>query len=479
MLDDILITILMCLLLAVAAHFIIPSYKHKKIYIILSLIGVILRAASVMYLYSKGVDTFGTDGLVYHKAGLWISKQLEEGTPLYAVKYVYTLYTVLVGLIYHMLGINRYIVSYINIVFAYFSAVLLLKTALNLRYKFSNASFISLVFLYFPNLILWTSDSRKEALTIFICTLSCYCLQRLSKNSEASGKNVADAVSDSEVFAHDSVITAAYKAHIKDKTHEKTEVFTAANPTKINQYEKQIQNACLILIMCILMWLCTLIRIYMFVPMSIGILASLFILYLKSRKQIYILFGLAVIISSVLIFFFTVCPLLENYHAISFPDEMGDLGTDLANKAKTIRLLASNRNILLAAVNYFLVPYPGNTGISEINGSVALNMAVSIDMIFWYICMLLMVPGILSAARKKESFLLGLTAFLASYIIINILVVENVSDTIYRYRSVITGLSLLLIDHSAVERAGSFICNALRLHSKSKLSPNSNIKNDT
>jgi hypothetical protein len=42
--------------------------------------------------------------------------------------------------------------------------------------------------------------------------------------------------------------------------------------------------------------------------------------------------------------------------------------------------------------------------------------------------------------------MLGLLAFLVTYIVINIPVVENVSDTIYRYRSVIVGTSLLFID---------------------------------
>lgn len=448
MIHDIIITVAMCLLLIIAAHFIIPQSRYKKLYIVLLLTGVILRSAVIMYLYSGGVDTFGTDGLLYHKVGIWISRQLDNGTPLHAVKYLYTWYTVLVGLVYHVLGINRYIVSLINIALAFFSALLLFKIALNLRYKFAGASFISLSFLFFPNLILWTSDSRKEALTIFICILCCYCLQCFLTYT---GAFTAEAGTGAESGAASS-----------------------AALTKPAKKAERAKVMAIMVFVCILIWLCTLVRIYMFVPMAAGIILCLLFSYIRYRKPIHIHFGVAVIISSILIFFFTALPLLENYHAMTFPDEIGDLGIDIANKAKRIGLVASNRNILLAAVNYLLMPYPGNTGISEISGNIALNVLVSIDMLYWYACMFAMIPGIIKAVRHKEGFMLGLLAFLVSYIVINALVVENVPDTIYRYRSVITGLALLFMDRDAIAHTNQRIVQILGLHhqtTKAELTP--------
>jgi hypothetical protein len=165
---DILAPIVVCLLSVAAAYLFIPSNKLKNAYIITAMVAVVIRLAMVAYLYSGGTDTFGTDGLLYHKEGIKIAHQLASGVPIYSLKYSYTWYTVFVGLIYHLFGINRYIVSYINIEFAFLAALLLFKMATNHQYRFSNAAFISLAFLYFPNLFLWTTDSRKEALLIFI-----------------------------------------------------------------------------------------------------------------------------------------------------------------------------------------------------------------------------------------------------------------------------------------------------------------------
>ena len=200
----------------------------------------------------------------------------------------------------------------------------------------------------------------------------------------------------------------------------------------------------------------------MFVPITAGVLISLFFAYRKSKMKIYLAFGLTVIISSCIIFFFTVNPLLANYHAIMFPEEIGNFGVDIANKVDKIKLMASNRNLFASAANYFLLPYPGNTGIEEISGSTILNMIVSIDMLSWYVCMLLIAAGIFYSIKNKESLLLGILAFLISYIVINILVVENVSDTIYRYRSVIVGPALMFIDWKVIARLKEHICNAFK-----------------
>ena len=474
--QNIITAAVMCLLLAIAAYFIVPDNKYKRLYILLAVISVILRLVTVAYLYSDGVDTFGTDGLLYHRIGKWVSRQLGEGTPVYAVKYVYTWYTVLVGVVYHIFGINRFLVSYINIALAFLSALLLLKIALGLKYRFSNAAFISLSFLFFPNLILWTSDSRKEALTIFICVLCFYCLQRFLAGTYHVGMRSAGVYHEGTCSAamcpagiqpagNVPSKPAADSTASEHSVHDNADFTANTDPdTSADTYKhasasifRNIRTVCIIVLSCLLIWLGTLVRIYMVIPMAAGILLSLLLSYIKNREKLYLLFGLAIIISSLIILIFTVCPLLEDYHAVTFPEEIGDFSTDMANKVETIKLIASNRDILLTALNYFLLPYPGNTGIAEIRGSVALNVIVSIDMIFWYLCLLLMVPGIIAAVKNKESFLLGLLAFLTLYSVINIIAVENVPDTIYRYRSLTAGLSLLFIDWKIISQTRSRI----------------------
>ena len=395
--SGILTLIIICALSLIAAYIIVPNNKYKNIYVILAFAGLLLRIATVLYIYRSGPDTFGTDGLLYHKEGILVAKQLAQGVPFYAVRYAYTWYTSFVGLIYHIFGVNRYIVSYINIVFTFLSALLLLKIAINHKYKCSNAFFISLTFLYFPNMILWTSDSRKEAMLIFISFLCWYLVQCFISRVESE------------------------------------------------KYSRAAEYVRIVFI-CVLIWIGTLVRIYMFLPLAVGILLSLSLFYRKSRKRIILLFIVAVIVSSIIISILTVYPLLEDYHAITFPDETNDLSEDIGNKWEVLKLLASGRNVLIATMNYILLPSPGNIDIADIRGNEPLQFIVSADMVIWYFCLLFMLTGIYSAIKKKDSYMLGVMAFLASYILINALVVENVSDTIYRYRSVIVGTSLLFIN---------------------------------
>lgn len=412
--SSIAVLVAICVLSLAAAYKLVPANKYKILFILLAFTAVIVRIATVIILYRAGTDTFGTDGLLYHKAGIWVKDQLAEGVPFFSVRYAYTWYTALVGLVYHIFGVNRYIVSYINIAFAFFSAILLLKIALNLKYRFVNAAFISLIFLYFPNLFLWTADSRKEALLIFVSFLCLYCTQRFFLLSESGTLSTAS-----------GLVRIAF--------------------------------------ICLLVWFCTLVRIYMFVPLAFGILICIFLSYLKNHKRLYIMFCIAIIVCSFITFFATVYPLLDNYHAVMFPDEIGNLGEDIGNKLETVKLLASGRNILSAAANYILLPYPGKVDIADIRGNDTLNAIVGIDMTVWYLCLLLMLTGLYSLIRKRSIFLTGTFAYLIAYVSINVLVVENVADTIYRYRSVIVGISLLFIDFGVFSHIRSRITDILSL----------------
>jgi hypothetical protein len=207
-----------------------------------------------------------------------------------------------------------------------------------------------------------------------------------------------------------------------------------------------------ILLVCFLLWFSTLIRIYMFVPLAAAVLTVQFLTYMKNRRRESLIFMAVVLTVTALTFLSTVYPLLGGYHAVMFPEQSSNVSVDISNKVETVKLIASNKNILLASVNYILLPYPGNINIQDIKGSNILESVVSMDMMGWYACLILMLTGIYSSIRRKEPYMLGLLAFLVTYVVINVPVVENVSDTIYRYRSVIVGISLMFIDCDVIGR---------------------------
>lgn len=412
---DMIVPVTICLLALAAAYICIPENKYKNATILIAFLAVLIRIAIVSYLYRNGTDTFGTDGLLYHQEGIAVAQQLADGVPFLTVKYSYTWYTAFIGLVYHLFGVNRYIVSYINIGFTFFSAILLMKIALNHKYQFNNAALISLAFMYFPNLLLWTADSRKEALLIFVCFICWYTVQ----------------------------------AFIISMEHKK---------------RATVANLLRIIFVCFLMWVCTLIRIYMFAPLAAGIIFSQLLLYKKIRTRLSIVFASAVFISTLVILFATVSPLIHDYHAIDFSSEQtGNIAQDVGNKVETIKSIASDRNIFVSIVNYLMLPYPGSIDIADIQGNHKVELLVNMDMIAWYVCLLLMLTGIYSTLKRKESCFTGLLAFLAAYIFINAVVVENVADTIMRYRSVIIGTSLLFIDGDVLRNIFTRLISSTRM----------------
>jgi hypothetical protein len=133
------------------------------------------------------------------------------------------------------------------------------------------------------------------------------------------------------------------------------------------------------------------------------------------------------------------------------------MAQDVTTKVHTVKTIAENRNVFVSIINYVMLPYPNKVEIADIQGNKSLEMIVSMDMITWYICLVMMLSGIYASFKRKDSCFIGMIVFLAAYILINETVVENVSDTIYRYRSVIVGIALLLIDGDII---GSFMTRA-------------------
>lgn len=398
---NIVTAVVIALLSLAAAYIIAPPGKYRKAFAVIAFMAVLARIFIVFYIYRYGTDTFGTDGLLYHQEGIKVAAKLSAGASLFGVSYEFTWYTVFVGLVYHLFGINRYLVSYINIVFAFISGMILLKIALNHKYHFTNAALISLAFLFFPNLVLWTADSRKEALLIMVCFLGWFSVQNFIIGVKNHGSLVA--------------------------------------------------NFLRIIFICLLMWFSTLIRIYMFIPLFLGILTSQLSLYIKTKCKICLVFISAAILCAALIFSTVMSPLTQDYHAVDFSGGQADnIVKDASNKIAVIGTIASNRNLLVSILDYLVLPLPGKINIADINSSPKAQLLVKMDMAVWYVCLFLVLTGIYTTLKKRDSCFMGLLAYIAAYVFINALVVENVADTIYRYRSVIVGLVILFIDGNVI-----------------------------
>ena len=402
MIQNIFMAAVICLLAFIISYACIPAGRHRLVFALIILLAVVIRFVTVFYIYRNGTDSFGTDGLLYHQEGIDIMNQLAAGTRLADIKYSYTLYTAFIGIIYYIAGVNRYIASYANIIFAFVSGLVLFKIAINHKYSLLNSLLISTCFLYFPNLILWTADTRKESILILICFLCWLSIQKL-------------------VLA-------------------------------IDQKKYRLSNIARVLFICLLMWIGTLIRIYIFIPFLIGIIVCLFILYGKNRQKICLAYAAAIFAGGIIILATVLYPMSSNYHAVSFPREQNEnIAEDINGKVDTIFDIISKKNILKSIVDCLLLPNPAHMSISDISFSSKVQLVVQIDMIIWYVCLLLIFTGIYSAFKTRDGYYLGLLSFIASYLLINAVIAESVADTVYRYRSAVVGLTILFIDGNVIK----------------------------
>jgi hypothetical protein len=399
---NIITAVAIALLSLAAAYILAPPEKYRKVFAVIVFMAVLARLFIVFYIYRNGTDTFGSDGLLYHQEGIRVASRLSEGASLFGVDYEYTWYTVFIGLVYSIFGINRYLISFINIAFTFISGMLLLKLALNHKYGFPNAALISLVFLFFPNLALWTADSRKEALLIMVCFLGWFSVQNFISSVKRGGSLIPDILR--------------------------------------------------ILFICLLMWFSTLIRIYMFIPLFLGVITSQLFLYIKTKCRLCLLFISAAVLCAVLIFTSVMLPLSRDYHAVDFSEAQSEnLVQDASSKIAVVGSIASDRNVLLSILDYLVLPLPGSIDIADIKSSPRIQLLVQLDMAAWYICLFLVLTGIYKTIKSRDSCFMGLLAYITAYVLINALVVENVSDTILRYRSIIVGLIILFIDGNVIK----------------------------
>lgn len=382
-------------LTAVVGMYFVRKQQGKLWYVILAEVALLIRFALAFVIYYNGTETLGTDGLIYHLVAKNVANQLWNGVPVWDVEYKFTWYTVLVGIQYAVFGINRYAASFTNAFLAVLSGYFLTDIAVNLKFSYKKSAFIGLAYIFMPSMIVWTTDTRKESLTFFTSILLWYVVLMLLKEREwPASKRV---------------------------------LYISA--------------------VCVLLWVSTLLRIYMFVTLGGGILVCLFFHYLKTRRRFILYFGVIVLVFCAVIAYTTVYSNLNNYHAIPMNTSSQE-DESIDNEVSTILDVIKSKNIPESINGFFTEPHLDNVqNISDIAGYYSLITLVRIEMLLWYACMIIALFGVLDCLMRWDPYLLGLLAYIASYSLINALVSENVADTYYRYRAAIVAPVLLFADY--------------------------------
>lgn len=362
-------------------------------FVIFAEIALICRIVLVFVIYNTGTETSGTDGLIYHLVAKDIANQLKSGIPIWDVDYKFTWYTVLIGVQYAVFGVNRYAASFVNAFFSVLTGFFLTDIALNLKFSYRKSAFIGLAFLFMPSMMVWTTDTRKESLTFLVSVIIWYLALILLKEREMPRF-------------------------------------------------KQILNITLV---CSLLWVSTMLRLYMLVTLSGGLLICLLFHYLKTKRKLSLIFGIVVLIFSIIVVVNTVLVNMQNYHALPKASIEGDEGIE--DEVDSIISIILSKDIPKAINGFLTQPHLESVAnITDISGNYALVTLVQLEMILWYILMIVAIFGILDALLRWDPYLLGIIAFIISYSLINALLSEEVADTYYRYRAAIVAPVLLFAD---------------------------------
>lgn len=370
--------------------------KPKKIrFIALAELALIIRFIFIFVLYKNGTEYSGTDGLIYHQVAKDIAEQLKSGIPLWNINYEYTWYTVLMGIQYALFGVNRYAASFINSFIAILSGYYLSAIALDLNFKTKRSFLIGIIYMFIPSMFVWTTDTRKESLIFFFVIMIWYMSLKVIKDRQLS----------------------------------------------------MIKQGLLIVSICVLIWLSTLLRIYLLYNLSGALLIFLILYYIKTKRKLPLVFCIVVMICSLVINFTTVRENMRDYHALSLDRSKSgdeDLDEEFGSIFKTImeKDVASAVNGFLTKPHFDDVPY-----ITDIAANTLAIIIVKTEMMLWYLCMIVSVFGIMHAFIRWDPYLIGVLAFIVSYGLINALISENVADTYYRYRAVITAPVMLFADY--------------------------------
>jgi len=241
----------------------------------------------------------------------------------------------------------------------------------------------------------WTTDTRKESVTFFIIILIWYLFLRILQE--------------------------------RDRRISKSVVY--------------------MVLVCILLWISTLLRIYLMYTLGGGILVALFFYYLRTRRKISFVFGAMVIVTFILVTYSTILVQMNGYHALPLDRSKGG-DENISDEVDSILNIIMSKDVAEAINGFLTQPHLDKvSSISDISGNIFAIAAVVIEQILWYICLTVAIFGTINAILERDPYMLGLLAFIVAYSLINALISENVGETYYRYRAAIVAPVLLIADY--------------------------------
>lgn len=378
-----------------------PAGRARPIWVMVGTLALLARFATTWFILGNNGDSAGTDGLLYHKVAIEVMSQLQAGIPLWRVEYAYTWYTLVLGIQYTLFGPSRFLGCFMNAAYAMAGAQVLLHLGLRLGATEENkavslrkAMLVAGGWLFMPSLVVWTADTRKEALSLLLAMLLWYL----------------------------SLLLFQRRGRIR--------------PHAI----------ALMGCVCLLLWLSTLLRLYMLIPLGGGLLAGLALQWRQTRRRETALF-LALVMATLLVFGIqTVLPRVEGNHALNMErTEGGD--EDLSAEYQSVLAMLLERDLPQAVNGFLTEPHPRHIkDISDLQGQSPAMSAVLAEMLLWYLLMFLSLFGMMEATLRGRTFLMGMIVFILLYSGVNILVAENISDTYYRYRAFIIAPVMLFSD---------------------------------
>ena len=388
----------MVLLAALAVYLgtvLLPAHKYKTAFLLAVTLGILLRYGLVFYMYKCGTEASGTDGLIYHEVAKSVAGQLRSGVPVWRLEYKYTWYTVLVGIQYAVFGVNRYAASFINIFISVMSCFVLFKLAWGLKFSWKKSAVISLAYFFMPSMTVWTTDTRKESVTFFIILLVWYMVLKALR--ERSRNLVRPLI-------------------------------------------------CMALV-CVLLWISTLLRIYMLYTLGGGILVALFFYYMRTKRRITLVFGAMILVTCILVTCTTIIVQIDGYHALPLDRSKGG-DENISDELGSIINIIRNKDVPEAINGFLTQPHLSMVSrISDISGNWFAITIVRIEQLLWYLCLVIAIFGTINAILERNPYMLGLLAFITAYSLINALICEDVGETYYRYRAAIVAPILLIADY--------------------------------
>jgi len=400
MLEQISWMLFLMALAAIIGMLLFKDKPNKIWFIIFAELALIIRFVFIYIMFSNGTEYSGTDGLIYHQVAKDIARQLKSGIPVWNLKYEYTWYTVLVGIQYAIFGVNRYAASFVNSFISILTGYYLTAIALKLKFNDRRSFIIGTIYMFIPSMIVWTADTRKESLIFFLIVIIWYMALEIIKNRQLS----------------------------------------------------IVRQVLLIAGVCVLIWLSTLLRIYMLYTLCGALFVYLMLYYIKTRRRLALIFCFTVIVFSLIINFTTVRNNMRDYHALAMDRSKSgdeDLDEELSSIFTTImeKDVAESINSFLTKPHLEDVPY-----ITDIAANTTAIVIVKAEMLLWYLGLVISVFGIMHAFIKWDPYQIGILAFIVSYGLINALISENVPDTYYRYRAAIIAPMLLFVDYNSFFR---------------------------